>query len=514
MAVGAALKAAPSAADDVITFIERYLVVPDGVHVGKPIVLREWQRDIIRSIYDGYTRRAVISMARKNGKSALIAMLILAHLVGPQARRNTQIYSAAQSRDQAAVVFELAAKMVRMSNVLNDMVRVTDSRKELFCVATGVMYRALSADATTAFGKSPVLAIHDELGQVTGPRSKLYEALETAMGAHEAPLSIVISTQAPTDGDLLSTLIDDAQQTNDPRLKLFLFTAAPEDDPWSVETWQKANPALGDFRSMRDMQELSDVAKRLPAHEAAFRNLNLNQRIAAEDHFLSPMVWALNEGTVDESLFESGQVFVGVDLSATQDLTALLAVTPDDEQNWHIKPWFFIPGDGLLERARRDKVPYDKWAEMGLVIPTPGKSVDYDWVAGHMVPILRKWNVQTIAYDRWQFEHLKQAFARNGYEPQFLEDSGQGFKTMTPALRIFENLALQGKLRHGGNPVLTWNASNARAKVGDGGERKLTKAKSIGRIDGMVALTMALHAATAAIESETIYEDGRDLIIL
>lgn len=490
-----------SPAEEIIAFIERYLVVPDGEHVGKPIVLRPWQREIIAGIYDGLTRRAIVSFARKNGKSALIAMLVLAHVIGPQARRNTHIYSAAQSRDQASIVFGLAAKMVRMSAVLNDLVDVKDSAKELFCPKTGVRYKALSADATTAYGLSPVLAIHDELGQVRGPRQELYEALESAMGAHERPLSITISTQAPNDADLLSTLIDDARKSNDPRMKLFLYAADPADDPWSRETWARANPALADFRSLRDMQELSDIAQRLPAHEAAFRNLNLNQRIAAEEHFLSADVWQSNSGDVDLTLFDNEPVYVGVDLSSTSDLTAIVAVAADVDGRWHIRAWFFIPGEGLAERARHDRVPYNLWADQDLIIPTPGKSVDYDWVAGVIVPILQRMDVRSIAYDRYQFEHLKQAFARREYEPEFLSEAGQGYKTMTPALRTLETMALDAKLRHGGHPILTWNASNARAQPGPAGERKLTKAKSTGRIDGIVALTMALYAATATSES-------------
>jgi phage terminase large subunit-like protein len=199
--MGAARKQEETRAEKVIRFCETYLTVPEGAHGGKSVVLREWQKDLLKEVYDTPTRRAIISFGRKNGKTALTAMLVLAHLVGPEARHNSQIYSAAQSRDQAALVFSLAAKMVRMSAILNGAVTVRDSAKELFCARTGVRYKALSADATTAYGLSPVLVIHDELGQVRGPRSELYDALETSMGAQAEPLSIIISTQSPTDAD-------------------------------------------------------------------------------------------------------------------------------------------------------------------------------------------------------------------------------------------------------------------------------------------------------------------------
>ena len=214
-------------AQAVIAFIERYLRVPEGGHVGRPVRLRPWQRQIIETIYGTPTRQAIISLGRKNGKTSFTAMIVLAHLVGPEARRNAQIYSAAQSRDQAGIVFSLAAKMVRMNPELNgpNMVVIRESEKSLFSPLTGVRYKALSADATTAYGFSPVLVIHDELGQVRGERSELYDALETAMGAQIEPLSIVISTQAPTGLDLLSKLIDDAKTGADPATKLVLYTA-------------------------------------------------------------------------------------------------------------------------------------------------------------------------------------------------------------------------------------------------------------------------------------------------
>jgi phage terminase large subunit-like protein len=181
---------------DIIAFIEEMCFVPEGKYVGKKLELFEWQKAEIRSIYDNPhgTRRAIISMGRKNAKTTLAACLLLAHLCGPPARNkpNSQLYSAAQSRDQAAIIFSLAAKMVRMNPELLSIVTIQETAKSLTCPELGARYRALSADATTAYGLSPVLLIHDELGQVRGPRSPLYEALETATGAQESPLSIII----------------------------------------------------------------------------------------------------------------------------------------------------------------------------------------------------------------------------------------------------------------------------------------------------------------------------------
>jgi phage terminase large subunit-like protein len=233
-----------------IAWIEQYCRVPEGALVGKPVKLRDWQRGELRKIYDNPagTRTAILSFGRKNGKTALSACLLLLHLCGPEARPNSQLYSAAQSREQAALLFSLAAKIVRLSGELSEVVVIRDTAKQLFCPDLGTLYRALSAEASTAFGLSPVFAVHDELGQVKGPTSELYDAIETATGAQENPLSIVISTQAPTDADLLSVLIDDALAGGDPRTTVSLYTADIDADPFSEATIRQANPAFGDFK--------------------------------------------------------------------------------------------------------------------------------------------------------------------------------------------------------------------------------------------------------------------------
>ena len=498
-----------SRSEKVIAFIEQYLIVLEGAHVGRPVRLRDWQRKIIREIYDSPTRRAIVSVARKNGKTALAAMLVLAQLVGPEARRNAQIFSAAQSRDQAAIVFGLAAKMVRMSAKLHELVAVRDSAKELVCSLTGARYKALSAEATTAYGLSPAVVLHDELGQVRGPRSELYDALETAMGAQTDPLSIIISTQAPADADLLSTLIDDAKTGADPNIKLFLFAADPDDDPWDAATWRKANPALDDFRSLKDMEESAQQAQRLPSFEASFRNLFLNQRVAAEDYFLSPSVWNLNAGEPDLSLFEDAPVRGGLDLSGVADMTALILVAQDGDGVVHVKPEYWVPAKGLADRAARDRAPYDLWARQGFLTSTPGASIDYAFVAHRLAEISQQCDLRMVKFDRWRIDDLKRELARIDCELP-LESHGQGFKDMTPALERLEALALDGKLRHGGHPVLAWNAANAIATADPAGGRKLDKSKATGRIDGLVSLAMACSALAMGPPEEefvSVYEE-------
>lgn len=490
-----------------IAWIETHCRVPEGKFVGKPVVLREWQRKIVRDIYNTPTRRAIISFGRKNAKTALSAFLLLLHLCGPEARANSQLNSAAQSVEQAGVIFRLAAKIVRQSVDLAQYVVIRDSIKELFCPELGTLYKALSAEAKTAFGLSPVFAVHDELGQVRGPRSELYDAIETAAGAHDEPLTIVISTQAPTDADLLSVLIDDARAGKDPAIKLFMFSAPLELDPFSDEAIEAANPAVGDFLNAAEVRAQAENARRMPSLESGYRNLVLNQRVSQTSPLIPRAVWELNAGEPDEEVFHRNPVWIGLDLSARNDLTALLAGARDDDGVWHLKQWFFAPLDGLHDRAHRDRAPYDLWHEKGLLTATPGASVDYGYVAAILCELCDDFDVVGIAFDRWRIDVLKTELARLGRELPLIE-FGQGFKDMSPAIDALEAELLSGRVRHGGHKILEWNAANAIAVRDPAHNRKMDKSKSTGRIDGMVALAMLIGAAASNEElmPTSVYE--------
>lgn len=479
-----------------IAWIEDHCFVPEGRDVGKPVILRPWQRQIIKGIYDTSTRRAIISFGRKNAKTTLSAMLLLLHLVGPESRPNSQLFSAAQSRDQASIVFNLCAKMVRMNPDLSRYVAIRDTAKQLICHELGTLYRALSADASTAYGLSPVLTIHDEMGQVKGPRSELYEALETASAAHDDPLTIVISTQAATDADLLSVLIDDAAKGTDPKTKLFLYTAPDDLDPFGEEALKAANPAFGDFQSADELRAMAHDAKRMPSREAEFRNLILNQRVEAIAPFISKSVWDLNGADVSE--FEGHSVYCGLDLSETSDLTALTMVARIDGV-WHVRPIFWLPAEGLTDKARKDRTPWDLWARQGHLDTTPGHAVEYSYVTSKLYELWQDYDIQGVAFDRYNYRHLKPWLEQAGFTDHELEkfiEFGQGFVSMAPAVRELEALLLNGKIRHGMQPVLTMCAANAVTESDAAGNRKLSKKRSRGRIDGLVALAMAVSVAT------------------
>lgn len=490
-----------------IAWIEEHCRIPEGKFVGQPVRLRPFQKEILVSIYDTPTRRAIVSFGRKNAKTTLSALLMLLHLCGPEARPNSQLFSAAQSRDQAAILFSLAAKIVRMSPGLRDFVNVRDTAKQLFCPELGTLYRALSAEASTAYGLSPVLVVHDELGQVVGPRSELYEALETAAGAQENPLSIVISTQAPTDADLLSILIDDAMSGADPRVKLHLYTAAEELEPFSEEAIRAANPAYGDFLNAEEVRDQANTAKRMPAREAAYRNLVLNQRVNTVNPLISRSVWIANGAAVDPASFE-GDVYMGLDLSARNDLSCAVAIAKGSDGKWDVEAMFWAPMQGLQERASRDRQPYDIWVRDGLITLTPGSSIDYSYIAHWLAEYCAQHNVRSIKFDRWRIDVLKAELSKLGVELP-LEPFGQGFKDMTPAVDALETALVNCKMRHGGNAVMTMCAANAVAIRDAAGNRKLDKSKSTGRIDGIVSLAMAI--GSASVDEGGNYAEGRAL---
>jgi phage terminase large subunit-like protein len=490
----------------VIQFLERHCLTPDGAHVGKPLVLAEFQKQFIRDVYDNPhgTRRAILSVSRKSGKSALLAGLILCHLVGPEAKQNAGLVSGAMSRDQAALVFNLAAKMVQLSPKLSSIVRIVPSGKRLIGLPLNTEYRALAAEGKTAHGLSPVFAVLDETGQVRGPQSDFIDAITTSQGAHAAPLLIVISTQAANDADLLSIWIDDAKASKDPRIVCHVYAAPEGCDLMDEAAWRAANPALGVFRSEDDLREQMTQAQRMPSMENSARNLLLNQRISTVSPFISPNVWQSCAGQVLP--FGDTPVYCGLDLSARTDLTALV-ITGRIAGVWHVVPHFWTPEQGLIDRARRDRAPYDVWARQGYLHTTPGATVDFEFVAQDIATLLSGLNVQAIAYDRWRIDLMKKEFDRIGCDLP-LVNWGQGFKDMAPALDALEAELLNARVAHGGHPVLAMCAANAIVVKDPAGGRKLDKGRASGRIDGLQAMAQAFGVAAMAADSQEIYASG------
>jgi phage terminase large subunit-like protein len=488
--------------EKVVAFIETYCLQPEGDEgkVGAPMRLEEFQKKFILEIYDNpyRTHSAYLSIARKNGKTALIAAILLAHLVGPEAVQNSQIVSGAQSKEQAAVIFELARKMVDLSPKLSELVRVQPSGKRLVGLRKNVLYRALAAEGKTAHGLSPILAILDEVGQVQGPTDKFVSAITTAQGAYANPLLIAISTQAATDADMFSTWIDRHKAAPDPRVVCHVYSAPEDCELDDKKAWAAANPALGKFRSLEDVEKEAKKAQELPAFEPEFRNLILNQRVEAVSPFVSKSVWDANGGDPGDP--RGKRMWAGLDLSSVNDLTALVGV----DETGGVHATFWLPHEGLAAKSQREKVPYDLWERQGLLQTTPGKAIEYEYVAEYLRGFFDRNNVQALGFDRALMNFLKPWLVKAGFSEAELEKFipfGQGTLSMTPALRELEVKLLNAQLRHGKNPILNMCRHNA-VVVGESGARKFDKAKSRGRIDGMSALANAVGVMPSEVASD------------
>jgi phage terminase large subunit-like protein len=481
----------------VCRFIEAHLKVPEGDLYNQPVRLAAFQRRFILEIYDNPqgTSRAYLSIARKNGKTALIAAILLAHICGPEAVPNSQIVSGAQSRDQAAQVWNYAAKMARLSGLVPKYVREVPSSKKLVGVAKNVEYRALSADAKTNHGLSPVLAILDELGQVRGPADDFVEAIVTSQGAYDGALLLAISTQAASDGDLFSRWLDDARDSGDPHIVCHLYTAPDECELDDRNAWRAANPAMGLFRSEIQLERDAETAKRQRHEENSFRWLYLNQRISAEAPFVSKGEWAAN--SAEPRPFGDAPVYGGLDLSQRADMTALVFVA-DHGDEVSVEPHFWLPDANLGERSRRERVPYDIWAESGHLHVSPGQSVDFREVAAQIMRAREEYNLVSIAYDAHMAQALWPILEDMGLTVEereaLFEKVPQTYAGMSPGIDALMALLRDGKVRHGAHQVLSWHARNAvliRGRVSD--QYMLAKPRGADnqRIDGIVAMAMA-----------------------
>jgi phage terminase large subunit-like protein len=491
-------------AKNVIDFIE-CLTIPSGKGQGEPFKLMAWQKRFIRDIYEPHengirvVRRAILSVARKNGKTALIAGIVLAHLVGPEARPHGEIYSAANDREQASIVYKFAKQLVDLDAELRAKVDLVPSTKTMIGRSTGSVYRAVSAEAGTKHGLLPTVVIYDELAQAKS--RTLYDVFDTSFGAAAEPLFITISTQSNDPEHILSKLIDDGLSKTDPSILCHLYAADEECELDDEKQWRQANPALGAFRDREDLATAIRKAIRLPAEEPKVRNLFLNQRVSPSSPLLSRVEWLECVGEV--SFAERESVYLALDLSSVLDLSALVMVSVDEP--CRVQPFFWKPEQLLREHSRRDfgagDTRYATWAETGLLLRSPGRSIDPSVIALKIAELSERYKVLGLAYDRWRINDLLREFDGVGLRA-FKEGEkgdglrlvpwGQGFKDMAPAIDALELAIFEHTLVHANHPILNWNISNAVATMDAAGNRKLDKDKARFRIDGAVALAMAM----------------------
>lgn len=371
-------------------------------------------------------------------------------------------------------------------------------------------YRSLSSDARKAHGLSASFFVYDEIAQA--PNRNLYDNLSTSTGGRAEPLGLIISTQSADPHHVMSELVDYAEQVNngtieDPTFVGHVYAAPMDADPWNPETWKLANPALGVFRSLEEMETSAAQAQRIPARESAFRNLYLNQRVEADERFIAAADWDSCDAPADADLLRGRPCFGGLDLGSTSDLTSLQLYFPED--GGALLSFFWVPKDNLRARAEKDRVPYVEWAKDGLIETTPGRATDKRAVALKLAALAQIFDIKGIAFDRWGMAELERILAEEGITLP-LKPHGQGFKDMGPSVDAFERLVLSAGLRHGGHPVLRWNVGNAVIETDPAGNRKPRKDKSRERIDGLVAAIMAvgLHAREPAAPDYSAWRLG------
>tara|TARA_A100001201_G_C4095729_1_gene203682 strand:+ start:84 stop:1739 length:1656 start_codon:yes stop_codon:yes gene_type:complete len=502
-------------AQKVISFLQ-WLPITKGKLQGKKMRLLPDQKKFIEAIYgdlsDEEKRKVLIgikSEPRGNGKTGLVTGLALCHLLGPESEVRGEVYSAAIDKNQAGLLFNEMEAIIFEVPEFAARVNIRRQQKQIEVLTgagKGSLYEALSKDARRGHGLSPTLWIYDEIAQTSD--RELLDNLITAMGKRKESLGLIISTQAPSDDHALSQLIDDGLSGIDESIYVQLSCAPENADPFDAETLKECNPAIGKFLDLGDLMKEADRAKRLPAFEPRFRNLRLNQRIDtnADARIVTAQVWKTLADPVDLTALEGRTCYAGLDLSGKHDLSALVLAFPDDmpDPAFDIVPFFWTPLGQMEVRTPSEQDLFGQWMREGLLEGLPGMVIRYGYIAQKLYEISQRFDLRGICFDRWRIDDLKAELEDIGIALPMLP-FGQGFKDMGPAIERFAELALSGKLRHGGHKVLTASVANAIVVTDPAGSQKLDKGKSHRpgsiRIDGAVALTMAL-AATGKFREE------------
>ncbi len=505
-------------ADKAVKFINSLKHTKGRWH-GKPFELIEWEEKIVRDIFgtlnpDGTRqyRTAFIELAKKNGKTELGAAIALL-LLAADDEIGAEIYSAAVNRDQAGLVFDVAAGMVVQHDVLPKYLKIIDSRRRIVFYGTDSYYQVLSADVPSKHGNNPHGVIFDELhAQKT---RELWDVLTfDADITRVQPLLFVITTAGYDKNSICYEQYDYAKKVQsgiivDPTFYSAIYEL-DEGDNWEDENnWIKANPSLGVTFSIDRIRKSYKKAKDVPANENLFKRFRLNKWTSQETRWMEIIKWDESDGKVEPEELKGKICYGGLDLSSTTDLSAFVLVFPAGDV-YKVVPLFFIPADNIEQRVRRDRVPYDEWVRQGYIIATPGNVIDYKFIEDTIYKYAKEFEIEEIAYDPWNATMLTQRLAENGLT---MVEVRQGFASMSAPTKQLETLILQKKIHHGGNPVLRWMFDNVMVKQDAEGNLKPDKEKSKEKIDGIVSLIIAISRAMVNINNQSVYEN-RGIIMI
>jgi phage terminase large subunit-like protein len=505
----------------------------------KPFTLLPWQKKIIREVFgtlkaDGKRlyKTVYIEIPKKNGKSELGAGFALYLLVADN-EPGAEVYSAASDRDQAAIVYNVAKDMVDFSPALKKVCKTIDSVKRIVNYKNGGFYRVLSSESKTKHGFNISGVIFDELH--TQPDRRLYDVLTDGTGdAREQPLYVFLTTAGVDRNSVCWEVHEKAREIlngtrEDPEFYAVIYgldDAEDQDNPeaWKKEsTWKQVNPSLGHIIRIEAVRSQFKEALENPAKENTFRQLRLNQWVKSSIKPIPLRVWDACAGVFTEKDLEGQECYGGLDLSSSIDLTSFAGVFPVGDGEYKSIHRFWIPEDTMREAEKRDKVPYSTWVKRGFITATPGPVVDYSYIRRELKLIREKFYLKELAYDRWGAAKLmvdlqdEDGFVTEEKEAgtghPLIVPFGQGFKSMSPPSKELVRLVLQNKIHHGGHPVLRWCIDNLVFDQDAAENLKPDKAKAVQRIDGAVALIMALDRAIRHEgDGPSAYEDGLIMI--
>lgn len=500
---------------DVIEFIQLLNLTDD--FYGQPLVLQDWQHDIIWNVYGTVNERGVrqyryayLEIPKKNGKTTLIAALGLYHLAMDPP--GGQIYCCAADREQAGLVYNAAFQMIEQDEDLQELLKITDSKKYIQNKATGTFLKVLSAEAYTKHGINPTVVIFDELH--AQPNRDLWDVMTFGAGAaRKEPLWWIITT-AGDDPDRVSIgwekheyarKIRDGELT-DPYWYVKIYGAPEDCDIFDEKVWYQANPSLGVTIDIESVRQEALGARNDPAQEKLFRWLRLNQWVSLKRIGWLPLsLWDKTVGEWSIAELTGKKCYIGLDLSSTGDLTGACALFPPQEglEDWRAIYECWIPEDSMKERVKKDGVPYDRWVKEKYLIATPGNAVDYDFVEARLLSMNGLYNIAAVCPDPWNSRMLTQRLEKEGMP---IIEVTQNMANMSPAMKELERLMKTGQFTHEQHPVARWCFGNVIVAVDGNGNIKPMKNKSIERIDLTVACINAMSVAMRMETEESVYE--------
>lgn len=509
-------------ADRAVTFIEN-LCHTKGKWAGTPFWLLPWQEQLIRDIFgivkpDGNRqfRTAFVEICKKVGKSELAAAIAL-YLLYADNEPSAEVYGAAADRQQASIVFDVAKQMVEMSPALMKRSKLMGATKRIVNYGNAGYYQVLSAEVGGKHGFSVSGLVFDEIH--TQPNRQLYDVLtKGSSDARQNPLHFIITT-AGNDRhsiayELHTKAVDILEGRRvDPTFYPVVY-GLKDDEDWEDEAnWYKVNPSLGYTVDVERLRDAYREAKQNPADEITFKWLRCNMWVSSTVAWIPDAIYMRGNEPINMASLEGRDCYAGLDLSSTGDITALVLIFPprDEDEKFVLLPYFWIPEETIPRRVKANSVPYDIWEKQGYIMSTEGNVIHYDFIEKFIMDLSEKYHILEIAVDRWNATHVIQNLEDNGLT---MIPFGQGFASMSAPTKEFYRLLMEGKIIHGGHPVMRWMAGNVVVDTDPAGNIKVTKAKSKEKIDGIVAAIMALDRAVRhESEGRSVY-DTRGIILI